>query len=329
VYAVSIGRDFSNDQGKSHLDTVAWSSTAENNPNLIWNGEVVQESTVHNANMLSIPDVINLSVRLQELVDVPKGALLDNDTTGADGWGAHSLYSITYGGQEYVFDDAHPSHTIQTAAGVLIVSSDGQYILMNPINGTATVEYVAQNADGSTSTAATLSLNVDNGAVTIVRMADTGTAGHNILYGSSADDTINRICCNDTFYGCYGNDTSDGRTGNDILFSKRGMTRSVAEQATIFCLAAPAMIPLRVGTGMTRCSAAPPTIVLREAPERMPSSMPRPAPMERRSWKGTTQSPISQSRKMSSTSTICSMPWALRQTAGWVFFPSRRYRKAP
>ena len=252
VYAVGIGNDLSGDQGKSHLDTVAWSSTPANNSALTWTGETVYASTSHNANMLSVPDVINLSARLQELVQASGGTLLNNDTAGADDWGAQALQSITYGSDMYVFDDAHPSHTIQTATGTLTVSSDGRYSLMNPINGNATVDYVAQDADGSTTTA-TLSLGVANGTLTVVGKTVNGNANNNTLYGCSGNDTINSIDGNDTLYAGSGNDVLNGGIGHDVLFGNAaGMTRSMAGRATIFYSAAPATIPLWVGPGMTR-----------------------------------------------------------------------------
>ncbi|KAF0113515.1 MAG: outer membrane adhesin-like protein [Rhodospirillaceae bacterium] len=265
VYAVGIDGDFvsddqdKNDQSKSHLDTVAWSSS-NNNPTLTWTEQTLTSTqgakdlttqiviptkdhsgnTIHSTNALAIR-ASDLSAVLKGTLGVKIGSLLDNDTFGADGpaGGTTTLTSVTWGETSYPFDPVNdPDRTFyafETDAGTLIVNNDGRYTFRAKADVTETdsISYTIKDSDGSRDTG-TLSMSAtsgvalgdddsgEGGCAQPTPVIQTGTTGSDTISGDAGDDYINGGDGNDTITGGAGDDYLSGHNNDDTIHGNAG-----------------------------------------------------------------------------------------------------------
>ena len=230
VYAIGLGNDFTDEQGLSHLGTVAWSSSddEESDHGLEGRGNGFASATRyrHAAQLpTSWPFPMSLTSPHGCRSWFRRSAAICLRTTrpAPMGGACRPWVSVNHGNQTYTFDAAHLSYVIQTAVGTLTVSNDGLYTLMIPTDGTAEISYTIQDADGSTSTA-TLSLVVENGTARVVNWK--------------------------------------GTVGPMSSMAAPAMTSCPARVATIFSSAALATIPSQAGMATTSCSEATATTPL-------------------------------------------------------------------
>jgi VCBS repeat-containing protein len=117
-------------------------------------------------NLLNISSAGNLGTLLGSLNDVTTptvtpvtGNVLDNDVSGADGYGDGKLTTVSYEGSDYLFNATTHEHSIDLGAGrgTLVIKDDGTYAYTPPAknaNGKPFyVEYMIQDGDGDVSTA--------------------------------------------------------------------------------------------------------------------------------------------------------------------------------
>ena len=139
-YAIGVGTGATD----TTLEPIAWNGkTGEDLDAIV----VTQES--------DLSDVLQATI----IVNPVTGNVLDNDTSGADGWATPALVSVEYAGQTYTFDADNPSFTINLGAnkGTLVIENDGDYTFTPPAGGSsgAPVEviYTALDSDGDPASA--------------------------------------------------------------------------------------------------------------------------------------------------------------------------------
>ena len=153
---------------------------------------------------------------------VAGGGSLSGNLLDATSWeaaeGLH-LVSVRVGGQDYVFDASHQSHSINMPnGGTLVVNANGSYSYT--LNGSVrdlsdqTIEFTLKDQDGDL---AGDSLTFRHGDDVI-----TGSAVRDVLHGGAGDDLVHGGAGNDLIYGNDGNDLLYGDAGDDMLFGGAG-----------------------------------------------------------------------------------------------------------
>ena len=141
VYSIGIGDGVDADE----LATVAWSSTPGQN------------------NVIEVGDVADLPAVLEGTVDIQSGNVITDssvdgtDNPGFDGWGSPVLLSVEYGPNVFAFSASVTEHSIDTAAGTVVIRSDGSYDF-TPLadvkdDVSDMIKYTVQDGDGSTASA--------------------------------------------------------------------------------------------------------------------------------------------------------------------------------
>jgi Mg-chelatase subunit ChlD len=207
-YAIGVGTGAS--QGA--LDPVAWDGKNETELDGI---VVTQES--------------DLSEVLQTTVVTPptSGNVLDNDTSGADGWGTPELVSVEFDSTIYAFDADNHSFSIDLGVGkgTLVIEEDGDYTFTPPAGGAygapVVINYTAIDGDGDQTTA---SLNIINPLLVVGSNADdagSSTEDHylpNPVLVPDVDGDIVGGASSDVLIGDLGGTTLEaGDTGNFVL----------------------------------------------------------------------------------------------------------------
>jgi T1SS-143 domain-containing protein len=146
-YAVGYNGLNSGDIGQ--LEPIAW-TTSETNSTYDGAGD---------ENVIILDDIDDLTDTLESTVTATPepvtGNVLDNDTPGADGYGAPALVDVTYDGTTVTFSDTTTSATFETDAGTVVINSDGSYeftgLADTDTDISATIDYTIQDGDGDQS----------------------------------------------------------------------------------------------------------------------------------------------------------------------------------
>ncbi|PKN40591.1 MAG: hypothetical protein CVU60_14710, partial [Deltaproteobacteria bacterium HGW-Deltaproteobacteria-18] len=172
VYSVGIGGDVD----AVELGTVAWSSTPGQD------------------NVLEVDDAMDLPAALEGTVDIQSGNVITDtsidgtDDPGSDGWGTPVLLSVEYGATVFAFSASVTTHSIDTAAGTVVIRSDGSYDF-TPLadvkdDVSDMIKYTVQDGDGSTANAYLHLMTTDASEVVAVNDTNTVDTGHWVLDGT-------------------------------------------------------------------------------------------------------------------------------------------------
>ena len=133
----------------AYLEPIAWTEgetdsthTGSDDDNVIILDDVDDLSSTLNTTVVSTPNPVT-------------GNVLDNDTAGADGYGTPVLVDVTYDGNTVTFSGSTTSATFNTAAGEVVINSDGSYeftgLSDTNTDVSAVINYTIQDADGDQS----------------------------------------------------------------------------------------------------------------------------------------------------------------------------------
>jgi len=114
-------------------------------------------------NVITVDDATELPAVLESTVDIQSGNVITEssvdgtDDSGSDGWGSPVLLSVEYGSNVFTFSTVVTERSIDTAAGNVVIRSDGSYDF-TPLadvkdDVSDMIKYTVQDGDGSTANA--------------------------------------------------------------------------------------------------------------------------------------------------------------------------------
>lgn len=114
-------------------------------------------------NVITVDDATDLPAVLEGTVDIQSGNVITDssvdgtDDSGSDGWGSPVLLSVEYGSNVFTFSTVVTERSIDTAAGNVVIRSDGSYDF-TPLadvkdDVSDMIKYTVQDGDGSTANA--------------------------------------------------------------------------------------------------------------------------------------------------------------------------------
>ncbi|MDT8442744.1 MAG: VWA domain-containing protein, partial [Desulfuromonadales bacterium] len=204
-YAIGVGAGVT----QSALNPVAWDGAS---------GTDMDSIVVTNESELS--NVLQTTI----IVNPVTGNVLDNDTSGADGWANPELVSVEYGGTIYTFDVDNTSYEINLGAekGTLVIENDGDYTFTPPAGGSSgapiEINYTVVDGDGDPASA---TLTIVNPMLVVGSNADDSGGSTEPHYLPNPDDVDGDIvggASSDVLIGDLGGTTLvAGNTGNFVL----------------------------------------------------------------------------------------------------------------